>query len=88
MLDKFAGSWQGHYPPLSGVSMSFRKWTEQGALREVLRELWRGHCLTTGIPLSECPMQGLFDTAEVGGASSSSSGSGAASVAAVVVPSR
>lgn len=79
-VDKFAGSWQGHLPPFSRVSRSFRKWTEQGALREVLKSLWQSHCVVEGTPLSECPMKGLFDTAT--GAESSSASSAAPSALA------
>lgn len=46
------------------VSRSVGKHGESAALKQVISQAWRYHCLFEGIPESECPMQGLVASDE------------------------
>lgn len=48
------------------VSRSIQKYGQARALRLVIGETWRTHCLLEGIPEAECPM-GQLEEAEVDG---------------------
>ena len=45
-----AGAWAGRLPPFSEHSRSWHRYTERGALCEVLRLLWSEHADVQGIP--------------------------------------
>lgn len=55
-----AGTWNSKLPPHPACSRSWRKYTEEGALRLVLEDAWQRFCDGEGIPLSHCPLQQLF----------------------------
>eukprot|EP00969_Alexandrium_andersonii_P018671 815383-Alexandrium_andersonii.AAC.1 len=46
------GTWQGHLPPFKRVSRSWARYTEQGALRLVLQDLWGNWLDSRGLDLS------------------------------------
>ena len=69
--------WAAHYKPYSRVSSKWRDHGEQGALKIVLRLVWKQYLEHQGLEQNECPVKGLFDGGELspeGGKASSSSG--------------
>lgn len=68
------GAWNGILPPFSEHSRSWRKYSERGALIEVLRLLWAEFADLKGLQLHELPIEGLFgsDGAQPSGGASSS----------------
>lgn len=77
-LANFGGSWQAHYWPMPWISRSFKKYGQEMARKLCYEYLWRSHCDISGIPLSQCPLAGIFDEVTSapsnGGSSSSASG--------------
>lgn len=70
------GTWQGHLEPFRRCSRSWRKYGEAGALREVLRYLWRRHAALTGQTVEALPIDGLFEVEVQGGSSNVAASSG------------
>ncbi|CAK0844083.1 unnamed protein product [Prorocentrum cordatum] len=55
-------AWQGRVPPAGIVSRSWQKYGGYNhALRELIKELWKVHCVLEGYDPRECPMAGVFD---------------------------
>jgi len=54
------GEWAGHLKPYPRCSARWSDHTEQGALRVVLRKLWRQHFELSGLAEADCPIEGLF----------------------------
>ena len=52
--------WCGHCPPRKRVQKSWTEYTEKGALREVLRILWKQWLALHGLEVKDCTVQGLF----------------------------
>lgn len=55
------GAWAGRLPPFGEHSRSWRKYSEEGALRELLRVLWSEWADQHGLEVSEVPILGLFE---------------------------
>ena len=58
-------AWCGHY---KGQKRFKRDWADGGRTEAgfaLLKELWKQHCAGTGVQLSACPVEGLFNEAEV-----------------------
>ena len=53
--------WCGHMPPHKRIQASCTLLTEPGALRDVLRRLWRQWMHIHGKSLADVPITGLFD---------------------------
>lgn len=77
-LANFGGIWQAHSWPMPRISRSFKKYGQEMALKLCYEYLWRSRCEISGVPLSKCPLAGIFDEPASappnGGSSSSASG--------------
>ena len=79
------GAWNCKVHPLRhSISRSWRRYGEEQALFLVVQEAWKMHCLLSGLPADQCPMDNVYSeisaagAAEPAAASSSSSSSAAA----------
>lgn len=61
-----AGAWVGRMPPWGKHSRSWRKWTEVGALLQVLKLVWRDWADLHGLELRGALVDGLFSSEELG----------------------
>jgi hypothetical protein len=57
--------WCGHCPPFGRVHAAVLEHGDIGACRQVLRSLWRQHCLLVGDELIQCPIRNLFTQEEL-----------------------
>eukprot|EP00969_Alexandrium_andersonii_P203749 9002740-Alexandrium_andersonii.AAC.1 len=56
------GEWAGHLRPYPRCSARWADHSEDGALKVVLRMLWRQHFELNGLSEADCPIEGLFPT--------------------------
>lgn len=54
------GRWCGKLAPYPEVSRSWSRYTEQGALLAMLRELWVQFLTSNGMAEADCPIEGMF----------------------------
>ncbi len=85
-VDRGDGAWCSHYPPFKRFSRSWKKWGESEGLRLCLLDMWTKHCMVHGIPHSECPLKGLFDSSPISVLAESSGSAAAAGSAHVGDP--
>lgn len=64
--------WAAHLKPYPRVSCRWAEFTEEGALREILRRVWRQYLEMQGKTEAECPISGLFPSGAAAGAAASS----------------
>lgn len=72
------GGVEAHFKPFDRVSHSGPSGPPRGSAIRCLRYLWQSYCTSHALPLSACPIMGLFDDSVVEsvvpqGSSSSSS---------------
>lgn len=56
-----SGTWSTHYPPFRRCSKSWNLHGHRGAAVLALRDCWEKHLLMEGLPVSACPVRGLFE---------------------------
>lgn len=54
------GRWCGKLSPYPEISRSWARYSERGALIEMLQELWRQFLAPKGLSEADCPIDGIF----------------------------